>query len=77
MIHAVQYNDDYENLWDRFVNEEAVNGTFLQTRNFLNYHPKGRFIDHSLLLLKDNAIVAVVPGCVIDGDLAGGGGYNP
>ena len=25
--------------WDRFVMHESGNGTFLQTRNFLNYHP--------------------------------------
>ena len=28
--------------WDRFVMHESGNGTFLQTRNFLNYHPAGR-----------------------------------
>lgn len=27
--------------WDRFVMHESGNGTFLQTRNFLNYHPRG------------------------------------
>ena len=31
--------------WDRFVMHESGNGTFLQTRNFLNYHPAGRFTD--------------------------------
>ena len=34
--------------WDRFVMHESGNGTFLQTRNFLNYHPAGRFTDASL-----------------------------
>ena len=26
--------------WDRFVMHESSNSTFLQTRNFLNYHPR-------------------------------------
>jgi hypothetical protein len=42
-----------------------VNGTFLQSRNFLNYHPKERFVDVSVLLFKENILVAVVPGCSI------------
>ena len=33
------YTADQEAAWDRFVMQESGNGTFLQTRNFLNYHP--------------------------------------
>jgi hypothetical protein len=32
----------------------------------LNYHPKERFVDCSLLIFKEKNLVAVVPGCVID-----------
>jgi hypothetical protein len=43
-----------------------VNGTFLQSRNFLNYHPKDKFVDNSVLLFKGNVLAAVVPGCHMD-----------
>ena len=54
--------------WDELVLKRSVNGTFLQSRNFLNYHPKGRFIDASLVIKKKNRIVAVLPACeIVDG----------
>lgn len=48
--------------WDNFVMKDSVNGTFLQSRRFLNYH-KDMFCDHSLLIKKGTSIVAVVPAC--------------
>ena len=44
-----------------------MNGTFLQTARFLNYHPEGRFHDASFFAEKSGIVVAVVPGCSIDG----------
>ena len=59
------YIADQEAAWDRFVMQESGNGTFLQTRNFLNYHPAGRFEDASLVVTNEHdAIVAVVPAAV-------------
>ena len=59
------YTADQEAAWDRFVMQESGNGTFLQTRNFLNYHPAGRFEDASLVVTNEHdAIVAVVPAAV-------------
>lgn len=63
-IILVKYEDKYEKAWDRFVLKESINGTFLQTRNFLNYHPAGRFEDNSLLFLKGSNIIAVIPAHV-------------
>lgn len=61
-----QYSDDFEEKWDKFVLNDSVNGTFLQTRNFLNYHPKDRFLDSSLIIYKgNNTVVAVIPACTI------------
>ena len=57
-IALIKYEDNYEKAWDRFVLEESINGTFLQTRNFLNYHPTGRFEDNSLMFMKGNNIIA-------------------
>ena len=63
-----EYSNEFEQDWDDFVLHRSVNGTFLQTRRFLNYHPKDRFRDASLLVLKKNRILAVIPACVINGE---------
>lgn len=63
----VSYDDSYENVWDDFVLMESINGNFLQTRNFLNYHKRGRFTDASLIIMDGNVMVAVVPANEIDG----------
>lgn len=47
MLEIQSYDSQYEAMWDQFVLESTVNGTFLQTRRFLNYHPEGRFQDAS------------------------------
>lgn len=60
-----EYNESYREAWDRFVLQESCNGTFLQTRNFLDYHPEGRFIDYSLMFMKGNNIIAVIPANII------------
>lgn len=57
------YDKSMKEKWDDFVLHHSVNGTFLQTRNFLEYHGN-RFEDTSLLITKsENTIVAVVPAC--------------
>ena len=58
-----QYRESMRSEWDGFVMRESVNGTFLQTRRFLSYHPEDRFEDCSLVVRKGNSIVAVVPAC--------------
>ena len=67
MYDILPYSAEKESRWDHFVMEESVNGTFLQTRKFLNYHPEGRFVDASFFVEKSGIIVAVVPGCNVDG----------
>ena len=67
MYEILPYCAEKESRWDRFVMDESVNGTFLQTRKFLNYHPEGRFKDASFLIEKSGIVVAVVPGCDSDG----------
>lgn len=65
MYRVIFYEDGYEAVWDEFVlREDCVNGTFLQSRRFLNYHPQGRFIDASVIVLDDkDRLVAVCPAC--------------
>lgn len=60
-IRIIEYDKIYEEKWDKFVLNECANGTFLQTRNFLSYHPQGKFKDSSLLFMNGNTIVAVLP----------------
>jgi len=59
-----RYKFKYEKQWEDFVFNYSINGTFLQSRRFLNYHPKGRFSDSSLIIFdKENEIVGVIPAC--------------
>ncbi len=60
-----EYNETFKMTWDRFVLQESCNGTFLQTRNFLDYHPKERFKDNSLMFMKGNNIIAAIPANII------------
>lgn len=69
MFHFEKYNEKDEKKWDDFVMEKSINGTFLQTRRFLNYHPKDRFVDESIIIYnKKNNIAAVCPACLIEED---------
>lgn len=57
------YENVDEDIWDQFIVDSA-NGTFLQSRRFLNYHPVGRFKDASLLIYDaKNRLMAVCPAC--------------
>ena len=62
---CIPYSEAYATKWDRFVREQSANGTFLQTRNFLNYHPDGRFVDSSIIFLKGDEIIAVIPNFLL------------
>jgi len=65
-IHVEKYDPKFEKQWDEFVERKSYNGTFLQTRRFLNYHAEGKFEDASLIIFKGTSttIMAVVPACV-------------
>lgn len=59
------YDEDNRRKWDDFVMGHSANGTFQQTRNFLEYHG-GRFEDASVIIYKGNdTIVAVIPACTL------------
>lgn len=71
-LKIVPYSDDWAERWDRFVMGESSNGTFLQTRRFLSYHPTERFKDVSLMMMRENQeLMCVLPAaeCRIDGRL--------
>lgn len=60
-----RYCDELSEKWDDFVQNQAINGTFLNSRSFLSYHPDTRFKDHSLIIYKNNEILALIPACEI------------
>ena len=62
MYEILPYTPDLDKRLDHFVDFESVNGTFLQTRRFLNYHPAGRFNEASFAFEKSGTIVAYFPG---------------
>lgn len=62
-LEIVKYEESYQSAWDQLVEKKSINGIFLQTRNFLNYHPSGRFRDASLMVMQGNNLVAVIPAC--------------
>ena len=62
MYEILPYSPELDQRFDHFVMQESVNGTFLQTRRFLNYHPAGRFNEASFALEKSGTIVAYFPG---------------
>lgn len=66
MALSVNYYSGNEKEWDNFVLHKAMNGTFLQTRKFINYHAPDKFKDCSLCIRKGEDLKAVVLGCCID-----------
>ena len=63
-LRIESYQPSFEAEWDAFI-DESLNGTFLQSRRFLNYH-KNRFIDDSLLFFRGGKLVCVCPACAVD-----------
>lgn len=62
-MEIIKYSKEYYEKWNKFCLDDSVNGTFLQTKRFLNYHPQERFEDASILFIEKGNIVAVCPAC--------------
>lgn len=60
----IPYQKAYFKAWNLFVSQ-AQNATFLHDRNFMDYH-KERFNDASLLVLKEDKLVALLPANKVD-----------
>ncbi|QDO92551.1 GNAT family N-acetyltransferase [Formosa sediminum] len=59
-----RYNETHLKAWNMFVSK-AKNATFLFHRDFMDYH-KDRFTDCSLLVYKNNKLIAVLPANIKD-----------
>lgn len=61
MLKIEIYNQACQKDWDDFVGNSR-NGTFMQQRTFLSYHPPGRFVDCSLMVYNSyGKLSAVIP----------------
>ncbi|WP_226063795.1 GNAT family N-acetyltransferase [Kaistella polysaccharea] len=58
-ISLVRYKKDLQSDWNKFVHN-SKNALFFFDRNFMDYH-SDRFVDHSLIFLKKNKIIALFP----------------
>lgn len=61
-MRIIDFSAEHEEQWDAWC-AGAVNGTFLHSRRFLNYH-RGRFTDASTLLMEEERIVGVFPAAI-------------
>ncbi len=64
-FNITTYDEKEASQWDDFVLNISMNGTFLQTRKFINYHNPTKFNDNSLMILKGDTIAAVILACKI------------
>tara|TARA_B100001113_G_scaffold136872_1_gene112367 strand:+ start:600 stop:1568 length:969 start_codon:yes stop_codon:yes gene_type:complete len=60
MLKIERYNNSDMSKWDKFV-LSSNNGTLFHLQGFLNYHPKSRFLDHSLIIEKKGKLFSVFP----------------
>lgn len=62
-IGIERYRPELLKTWDQFVLEESLNGTFLHTKQFYEYH-KDRFTDHSFMFFDKSKLLAVLPAAI-------------
>lgn len=63
-LECRKYSSDYEILWNNFVENDSINGTFLHARSFFNHNSLNEKEDHSFLFFKKNKLVAVLPAAI-------------
>jgi len=59
-----RYTESNKKSWDKFVLLSS-NGTIFHLRSFLSYHIDRKFDDHSLIIKKNETIIAVFPAALI------------
>lgn len=74
IIRVEHYESRHKNCWDDFV-RRSKNGVFLFQRDYLEYHAD-RFQDFSLLLFRDNHLIALIPANRVDETIFSHGGLT-
>ncbi len=64
-LQIQQYNTKQRSQWEEFISA-ANNGTVFHRQQFLDYHPKGRFENHHLMLFDGTRLAAVMPALIKD-----------
>src|SRR5258705_10724884 len=64
-IEVKEYTEDHHKAWDEFVRNTSRNGGIFQERDFLSYHPDGKFNDASLLFFEKGTLMAVFPAAIV------------
>jgi hypothetical protein len=59
-MEVARYDPEWQDQWNHF-NCEAINGTLLFNRGFMDYH-EDRFPDHSLVVMDEGKWLAIIPG---------------
>ena len=63
MITLKRFVEARSQQWESFIGH-SNNGTLFHHRKFLNYHPKDRFEDHSLMAYKKDKLLSIFPAAV-------------
>ena len=64
-IEVKGYTEDHHKAWDEFIRTTSRNGGIFQERDFLSYHPEGKFNDASLLFFEKGTLMAVFPAAYV------------
>jgi hypothetical protein len=73
-MKIVRYHNDHKVLWND-LNFKSKNGIFLFHRDYIDYH-KHKFIDHSLLIIKKDKVIALFPANEKDQEIHSHGGLT-
>jgi len=69
MFEFLKYDEAIlqKNGWDKFV-DQSDNGTMFHKKKFLSYHPKNRFTDSSLIVMKNGKLFSVLPAIEVESE---------
>jgi len=73
-MEIIKYQSDYLFEWNDF-NSKSKNGLFLFHRDYLEYH-NDRFVDHSLMISKNNKIICLFPANETNKEIHSHGGLT-
>ena len=73
-MEVFRFEDSKQNEWNDTV-KKSKNGLFLFDRNYMDYH-KDKFIDHSLLIYKNNKIIGLFPANEKNNEIFSHGGLT-
>lgn len=64
LVRLVPYTECLRDAWEDFIENRAINSTFLHSRKFFDHNPLNAADDASLVFYKGGLIVAVLPACL-------------